>query len=73
MNLYPVFLGDAFDGLNDRVETTHRVEDALFHINVGHQVVHARCVVWGGAEEHCREIENLAKSLIFDVLCCEGI
>ena len=45
MNRHAVLLGQALDGLDDLVETTHRIEDANVHVDVGHQVVHARGVV----------------------------
>ncbi len=45
VNLNAVFLGKFCDCLNHRVKPTLRVENALVHVNVCHQVIHARGVV----------------------------
>jgi hypothetical protein len=40
---------------------------------VGHQVIHARGVIWRGAQEHGREVQDLAKAGILDVLAGKGV
>ena len=67
MNHRSVLFGQTLDGFDDLVETAHRVENANVHVYVGHQVVHARCVIRGCSQEHCRKVQDLLQTLVAHV------
>ena len=67
VNYRSVLLGQTLNGLDDLVETTHWVENANVHVDVGHQVVHARGVIRGCSQEHCRKVQDLLQTLVAHV------
>ena len=67
MNHRSVLFGQTLDGFDDLVETTHRIENANVHVYVGHQVVHARCVIRGCSQEHCRKVQDLLQTFVAHV------
>ena len=58
VKLNAVFLGEFCDCLNHRVKPTLRVENTLVHVNVCHQVIHARSVIRRSAQEHSRKVQR---------------
>ena len=67
VNHRSVLFGQTLDGFDDLVETAHRVENANVHVYVGHQVVHARGVIRGCSQEHCRKVQDLLQTLVAHV------
>ena len=73
VHLGAMIFSEALYRLNDCVETTLWVKDANIHVNVGHQMVHARGVVGAGTQEHRWEVQNFTKTVVLHMFGCERV